>query len=275
MGSTTTDAVPVPASRVATGPCVTTAVQPSAAVTETSSRRVPLHVGQLRTQDRVREGDGHLPRELRPDGVAGLDDARRVGGALFGRSGVGELALLGHLQGAGVGLRGRQHEQHAAADQRDQGDRTRTEGGLTGVRPDRHREGGRPAGDVAPGSAEMAPDRGAAGVAGHEEQAAHEEDERSGRGERVEGDPAPGDAEEQAAQDLVLRRLVLVEPVVVVALRHEPGDVRGDDAVHDDRVHRFAAVGDDVAHGVPLGGAQDRQVPGVEPGSMLLPKVDR
>jgi hypothetical protein len=85
-----------------------------------------------------------------------------------------------------------------------------------------------------------------------------------GRGERREQLPALRDAQEELAEDLVLRRVVLVQPVVVVALDHEAVAVHGDDPVHDDGVEGDALVCHDVADGVGAGGTQDRQVPGVE-----------
>ena len=94
-----------------------------------------------------------------------------------------------------------------------------------------------------------------------------------GERERAEGLPALGDAEEERAEDLVLRRVVLVEPVVVVALGHEAVRVTRDDPVHDDRVEGLARVGDHVADRVGVRRTQDREVTGLRTGSMLTPWV--
>jgi hypothetical protein len=110
------------------------------------------------------------------------------------------------------------------------------------------------------------PGAGTVGGAEDGQETARDEHGGSRRPERVERLATPGDADEEAAQDLVLGRSVLVQPVVVVALRHEAVRVDVDDPVHHDRVERRTAVGDDVTDGVRAGGTQDRHVTGMEAG---------
>jgi hypothetical protein len=220
-------------------------------------------VAQSRAGDGVGERDRQLPGQAGPDGVTGRDDAGGIGRARHRLAGVRELALLDDLDGAGLGRRGGRRPEDRASGGGEDRHRTRSEGDLPRACPGRQREGsGTPtahgATRVAPTGATGGGDDGGCGACG--------EGDGPRRAEGIEDPPAVRDVDEQAAEDLALRRSVLVKPVVAVALGHETVGVAGDDAVQNDRVERRTAVGDDVPDGVTSRRAQDRQVPGVDPG---------
>ena len=222
-----TVAVAVPFCQGDHGAAVRSALQPSAEAIETSSRRAPRRSARPAPVTVFVKETVSPCGELRPDGVAGGDDAGRIGRPGLGGAGVGELRPAGSpCTVRRVGLGGRHREQDAAAVRGQQGD-----GAGDRAPPGARcaRVGMEKAARVRARPTRRAPGRPRAGrraARGRRERRGPERGRtrgRPGERERRQRLAAVRDADGRGAEDLVLGRVVLVEPVVVVALGHEAG----------------------------------------------------